>query len=257
MAELRKPRIIEFSRLALQNTTVSKRNLKKLIEEGNVKGWDDPRLPTIAGLRRRGILPEAIREFVLGMGISKVESLPTWDLLESINRKLLDPIAKRYFFAGDPVRVIVDGSPSVRVNLKFHPDADFGSRAIETNGEFLISSSDASQLKIRAKFRLIEAYNCETYSIEDNLIKVRKISHEIEDKIPKFQWVVPRESIPFEIVITGPLLVNDLYNPDSLKVLNGRIEKSARNMKVGEIFQLLRFGFCRLDSPGTAILAHK
>ncbi len=216
-ADLRKPRIIEFSRLALQNTTVSKRNLKKLIEEGNVKGWDDPRLPTIAGLKRRGILPETIREFVLGMGISKVESLPTWDLLESINRKLLDPLAKRYFFAGDPVRVTVDGGPSIKVNLKFHPDVDFGSRTIDTRGEFLISSSDASQLKIGSKFRLIEVYNCEVYSIEDNLIKVRKISDDLQEKIAKFQWVTPEASVPFEVMVTGPLLLNESYNPEQLE----------------------------------------
>ncbi len=165
-ASLRKPRIIEFSRLALKNTTVSKRSLRKLIEEGHVQGWDDPRLPTIAGLRRRGILPQAIRDFILSMGISKVESLPTWDLLESINRKLLDPIAKRFFFAGDPMLVEVDEHPRMEVTLRFHPDADFGSRQIETQGSFLISGSDALQLKIGSKFRFIEAYNCEVQSLD-------------------------------------------------------------------------------------------
>ena len=114
--DLRKPKIIEFSRLRLQNTTLSKRNLRKLIDEGKVNGWDDPRLPTISGLKRRGILPGAIREFVLSMGVSKVESQPTWDLLESINRKLLNPIARRFFFVENPVAL---GSTGPRQS-KYH-----------------------------------------------------------------------------------------------------------------------------------------
>jgi glutamyl-tRNA synthetase len=256
-AGLRKPRIIEFSRLALQNTTVSKRNLKKLIEEGHVKGWDDPRLPTIAGLKRRGILADAIRDFILSMGISKVESLPSWDLLESINRKLLDPIAKRYFFVGDPVLVEVDGHPRTEVTLRYHPDADFGSRTIETSGSFLISASDASHLEVGSKFRLIEVYNLEVYAVDEKIIRARKISDEVEEKIPKFQWVIPERSLPLTVMVTRPLLINESYNPESLKIVNGRIENSAEKMKVGEIFQLVRIGFCRLDSPGTAILAHK
>ncbi|HYB04883.1 MAG TPA: glutamate--tRNA ligase, partial [Nitrososphaerales archaeon] len=251
-AGLRKPRIIEFSRLALKNTTVSKRNLRKLIEEGHVQGWDDPRLPTIAGLKRRGILPEAIREFILSMGISKVESLPTWDLLESINRKLLDPVAKRFFFAGDPVSVEVDEHPRMEVNLRFHPEADFGSRQIETEGSFLISGSDASQLKIGSRFRLIETYNCEVHSRERELIRVRQVPEEPGEKISKVQWVTPKDSVPFTVMMTGPLLLDESYNPESLKLLKGRIEISAERMKIGEIFQLVRIGFCRLDSPVTA-----
>jgi len=256
-ANLRKPRIIEFSRLQLQNTTVSKRNLRKLIDEGKVKGWDDPRLPTISGLKRRGILPGAIREFVLSMGISKVESQPSWDLLESINRKLLDPIAKRLFYVENPVSLEIDGAPSIKVLLKFHPDEKFGSRTIETDGRFLISASDASQLKIGSKFRLIEVYNCEVYSIQDNLIKAKQVSDDNLERMMKVQWVVPEKSIPFRVTVTGPLLIDEVYNPDSLKISEGKAELSARDLKIGEMFQFVRFGFCRLDSPESAIFAHK
>jgi glutamyl-tRNA synthetase len=255
--EFRKPRIVEFSRLALQNTTISKRNLRKLIEEGHVQGWDDPRLPTISGLRRRGILPESIKEFVLIMGISKVESIPTWDLLESINRKLLDPIAKRYFFVADPVEVEVDGHPEVEVTLRYHPDEDYGSRTIQTTGRFLISRSDASQINNGSRFRLIEAYNCEAYSVEGNLIRTKMVSDEPREKIPKFQWVNPDDSLDYTVMVIGPLLTNETYNPDSLKIQKGKIEHSAESIKVDDIFQLVRFGFCREDSARTAILAHK
>lgn len=255
--DLRKPKIIEFSRLALKDTTVSKRSLRKLIEEGKVQGWDDPRLPTIAALRRRGILPESIREFILEMGISKVESLPTWDLLESINRKLLDPIARRFFFVADPVKLEIDGFPEQEITLKYHPDNNFGSRVIRTKGRFEISGSDATQLQVGSKFRLIEAFNCEVYSKSDSLIRARRIGDVTEEKIAKIQWVSEEESTPFSVMVTGSLLINEEYNPDSLQIARGSIESSAKNLNVGDLFQLVRFGFCRLDSPATAILAHR
>ncbi|MDA4130694.1 MAG: glutamate--tRNA ligase [Thaumarchaeota archaeon] len=255
--DLRKPRIIEFSRLQLQDTTVSKRSLKKLIEEGKVMGWDDPRLPTIAGLKRRGFLPEAIKEFVLSMGLSKVESQPTWDLLESINRKLIDPIAGRYFFVEDPVTVDVENAPNITVTMRLHPDFDFGTKAIETKGKFLISKNDAARVHEGSKFRLIEAYNVSVISKEETLIRARYLPNESTEKTEKLQWVTSEQSIPFEVMVTGPLLINEQYNPESLRLANGRIEWAATNLKPGQIFQLVRFGFCRLDSPGIAIMAHK
>ena len=253
---LRKPRIVEFSRLELQNTTVSKRSLRKLIEDGRVAGWDDPRLPTIAGLRRRGFLPEAIREFVLSMGVSKVESQPSWDLLESINRGMLDPISKRFFFVENPVAIEVENAPTLRVALKFHPDRDFGQREITTDGKFMISEDDAKTLSPGTKIRLIEAYNIEVVTV-GSIIKARFLGRDSIDRIKKVQWVVPGESFPFSVTIAGPLLLQDEYNPQSLRIARGLIESSARNITVGEIFQLVRFGFCRLDSPDMAILTHK
>jgi glutamyl-tRNA synthetase len=151
----------------------------------------------------------------------------------------------------------IDGFPSVPVSLKFHPDANFGSRVIETGGKFLVSRSDADQLQVGSKFRLIEVYNCEVYSIQDHVIKARKISEEIREKVMKIQWVVPDESTPFRVTVTGPLLLDEVYNPESLKISQGRAESSASDLKVGEMFQLVRFGFCRLDSPQSAILTHK
>ncbi|MGA2875347.1 MAG: glutamate--tRNA ligase family protein, partial [Nitrososphaerales archaeon] len=253
---MRKPRIVEFSRLELQNTTVSKRNLRKLIEDGHVEGWDDPRLPTISGLRRRGFLPEAIREFVLSMGVSKVESQPSWDLLESINRRMLDPIAKRFFFVENPVAIEVENAPSVKVVLKFHPDGDFGQREITTGGKFMISEDDAKTLSPGIKIRLIEAYNIEILSV-GSIIKARFLGQDSINHIKKVQWVVPEEALPLSVTIAGPLLLQDQYNPSSLRTAKGLIESSGRNIDVGEIFQLVRFGFCRLDSTGMAILTHK
>ena len=255
--EMRKPRIIEFSRLQLANTTVSKRNLRKLIEAGYVSGWDDPRLPTISALRRRGFLPQAIREFIISMGLSKVESQPTWDLLESINRKLLDPIAKRYFFVSDPVSVNVIGEPEVRASIRLHPTENMGVREIDTHGRFQVSSADASALGPGSRFRLIDLYNVEVASKEDRELEVKKVEGSLSERIPKLQWVATDQGVPFKLIVTGPLLVNEEYNPASLKTEDGIAESAVASLPVGDIVQFVRIGFCRLDSPGTAILAHK
>lgn len=254
--ELRKPRVVEFSRLSLQNTTVSKRSLRKLIEEGRVSGWDDPRLPTIAGLRRRGFLPEAIREFVLSMGVSKVESRPTWDLLESINRKILDPIAKRFFFVAEPVQLEVMNAPEKIASIPYHPERDMGRRETRTYGRFLISKEDAESFHLGSKIRLMDAYNVVIRST-GNLIKAEYVGEENTTGIRKIQWVAPDDSRVFSVIVTGPLLKEEEYNPESLRRLTGVIESNVSSLKAGESFQLVRFGFCRLDSDEVAILTHK
>ena len=118
---LRKPELVEFSRLSIKNAPISKRYITPLVQEGKVEGWDDPRLPTLKGLKRRGILPEAIRTFVLSFGLSKVESEPGWEKLLSENRKLLDPISPHYFFVPNPVKITVEGAPERTVKMKVHP----------------------------------------------------------------------------------------------------------------------------------------
>jgi glutamyl-tRNA synthetase len=254
--ELRDPNIIEFSRLKLQNTTLSKRTLGKLIRDKMVEGWDDPRLPTISALRRRGFLAQSIRDFILSMGLSKVESEPTWDLLESINRKLLDPLAKRYFFVPDPVKLRVLNAPKLNVTLKFHPDKDYGERIIPTDGFFFIPRADMEKLDLGSKVRLIEAYNVEIKEKQADVIIANWIGDEKLSGIPKVQWVATGQDYAMLVKVPGPLLINDEFNPDSLSVVNGIAELASREIKPGEHFQFLRFGFCRMDSPGTAIRTH-
>ncbi|MGI0062468.1 MAG: glutamate--tRNA ligase family protein, partial [Nitrosotalea sp.] len=104
---MRKPKMLEFSRLEFEGMPVSKRVLKPLVEEGKVSGFDDPRLPTLEGLRRRGIVPEAIRKFVLSLGFTKSDTMPPFERLESFNRKIIDPKSVRLFIVLDPVKLTV------------------------------------------------------------------------------------------------------------------------------------------------------
>ncbi len=255
--KMREPEIVEFSRLALQNTTVSKRNLKKLILEGKVEGWDDPRLPTIAGLRRRGFVPEAIQEFILSMGLSKVESLPTWDLLESFNRKILDPMAKRYFFVADPVQMFVQGAPILDLRLRYHPEEKYGERVVRTNGDFLLPESDVKSMNVGTIIRLIEAYNVRILEKREGKILASYIGNEKLEVAQKVQWVSQSEKTALRVKIPGPLLLGEEFNPGSMKIVSGFAESAVREIPLGDIVQFVRFGFCRMDEVGTAILAHK
>ena len=102
---LRKPIMIEFSRLDFDGIPVSKRKIKPLIEKGIIKSWDDPRLPTLMAMRRRGFLPEAIRLFVLSLGMTRAETKPPFEALEAFNRKIIDPQCIRLFFVNNPVEL--------------------------------------------------------------------------------------------------------------------------------------------------------
>src|SRR5918993_4386888 len=131
---LRKPHMIEFSRLEFNGLPVSKRKIKPLIENGTIKSWDDPRLPTLAALRRRGFVPEAIRKFVLSLGLTLAETKPPFESLEALNRKIIDPISLRLFFVKNPVEMYVRGGPETEVVLKNHPtDANLGMRTVKVS----------------------------------------------------------------------------------------------------------------------------
>ncbi len=125
----RKPTLMHFSRLNIRGVPLSKRILRELVERGIVKGWDDPRMPTIRGLRRRGIQPEAIKAFALRFGIGKQEKVVDWSMLEKENRKVLDGRAKRLLGVEEPTPVEVAGG--VNAVVPYHPEKDLGKREVK------------------------------------------------------------------------------------------------------------------------------
>jgi len=256
---LRKPNLMEFARLSIEGMPVSKRKIKPLIDNKKVTGYDDIRLPTLRGLKKRGITPEAIKKFVLSQGISKVESTVTFGLVEAANRKILDPISKRYFFVNDPVKLTVDNASSQTKEIPLHPsDKQFGSRTIKTNDTFFVSKSDMDQLKTDDFFRLKELFN----------VKITKKNKEIrgeyagEELIPdslKIQWTTDK-FVKMPVYIPGLLFKKDKFNPDSLKIINGYAEEAVESLKTGDIVQFERFGFVRIENSNgkiTAFFAHK
>ena len=252
--KFRRIEVIQFSRFNFKGTPVSKRLLRPLVEKNMVSGWDDPRMPTVDGLRRRGIIPQAIREFTLQVGYTKTEHEYDWSILLSVNRKLLDPVSKRVFFVPDPAKLEVDGAPSKRVTLAFHPQKAMGSRTISTGGDFFVPSVDLRAMKKGAVFRLMDLYNVRLTAEWPSL----RAEYDGDELIPdskKVQWVTRAYS---EVVVTVPgelFLEGDVYNKDSLKEVAGYAEESASGLSLGDIVQFPRFGFCRLDTPGRFILA--
>ena len=254
--KLRHLEVIQFSRYNFKGTTVSKRLLRPLIQEKLVSGWDDPRMPTVEGVRRRGILPQAITKLTEQVGYTKSEHEFDWSMLFSLNRKLLDPVSRRYFFVPDPAELRVTGAPDREVTIPFHPEKDMGSRTLRTSGEFLVPSGDLSSMKEGTTFRLMDLYNVELITA-GHRPEARYAGDEMLADSRKLQWVVPA-GVQIRVQVPDVLYDDDgNFNKDSLREVNGTAEESVSKLKVGDVVQFPRFGFCRLDSPSSFILAHK
>lgn len=258
--DLRMPLLLEFSRLEFEGMPVSKRKLKPLIEGGLVSGWDDPRLPTLAALRKRGVLPEAIRKFVLSLGISLADTKPPFESLESYNRKLLDQISLRLFFVKNPVEIRIVNPISAKVELKNHPSVQLGTRTVQTSDRIYIDRADADRLESGQEIRLIEMHNIQLDEvIEENgakYLSVINTGQEIKTNIPKVQWVSKDDMVPFTVIVPDKLLINGDFNKDSLHTYNGIAESYVSKVCAGSNIQFVRFGFCRLQTNGVAIYTH-
>jgi len=247
LLNLRKPHLMEFARLSIEGMPVSKRKIKPLIDKGLVSGYDDIRLPTLRGLKKRGILPKAIKQFVLEQGISKVESTINFGLLEATNRKMIDSIAKRYFFVKDPIKLIVENAPKLTKKINLHPNnKELGTKIVKTRDEFFVQKSDLDKINEGEIFRLKELYNVKILKKNKEIIA----QYEGENLIPnsaKIQWTND-EYIKMKVLIPHPLFVDDKFNENSLEQVNGFAEKAILQLKTDEIIQLERFGFIRIEN---------
>ncbi|MDA4120915.1 MAG: glutamate--tRNA ligase [Thaumarchaeota archaeon] len=246
--------VIQFSRFNFKGTPVQKRLLRPLVEGKLVSGWDDPRMPTLEGLKRRGIIPQAIRDFTLQVGYTKTEHEYDWSILLSINRKLLDPVSRRIFFVPEPVRLDVEGAPERKVTIPFHPQHQLGERTIETSGKFYVPETDLKTMKPGFKFRLMDLYNVEL-TTGGPKFAAKYAGDELGPDTKKLQWVAER-NVEAKALVPGPLFSEaGEFNPKSLGEVHGLAEESLGDANPGDIIQFPRFGFCRVDSPGTLILS--
>lgn len=257
---LRKPFLLEFSRLEFEGMPVSKRKLKPLIQGGLVSGWDDPRLPTLAALRKRGILPEAIHKFVLSLGISLADTKPPFESLESYNRKLLDLISLRLFFVKHPVEIGIVNPTLSKIELKNHPTAQLGTRNVQTSDRIYIDKADADRLKGGQEIRLMELHNIRLDEAirgkAAEYLRVINTGQEIKTNIPKVQWVSNNDMVPFTVIVPDKPFINEEFNKDSLYTYNGIAESYVSKVRAGSNIQFVRFGFCRLQTNGVAIYTH-
>ncbi|MFH1056587.1 MAG: glutamate--tRNA ligase family protein, partial [Candidatus Micrarchaeota archaeon] len=245
---LRKPVLYDFSRLSIKGNALSKRLLKPFVEEKKVSGWDDPRLLTLRGLKRRGILPEAIKKFVLSFGLSKVESNPSLEALLKDNQSLLEPVAEHYFFVPKPVKVLVKNSKETFAKIPKHPsDKEKGYRVLHAQKDFFLSKKDADVLEKGETFRLKELYNVTLLEKSPNGLVCEYAGKELKENTKKLQWVPAENAVACELVIVGDLLEGEELNKKSLVVESGFCEEECKKLAEGTVIQFERVGFARLD----------
>jgi glutamyl-tRNA synthetase len=253
---MRKPYQDFFSRLEFKGMPISKRILKPLIEEGKVSWYDDPRLPTLEALRRRGIKPEAIKKFILSLGLTKANTLAPFDALESFNRKFVDADSIRLFMVSRPKKLTIKKLPFSFVEIPNHPIKDMGKRKIELDENIYISGEDAENIKDRTQIRLLGLGNISILKNNGELVGEFIEGGDMTD-IQKIQWVPQKNAHIIKILIPKQLFIDEEFNENSLEELEGYTEPHYLQLKEGEEIQFVRFGYCRKDSQNQAIFTHK
>ncbi len=254
--DMRHPKMLEFSRLEFKGMPVSKRILRPLIDEGKVSSYDDPRLPTLAALERRGITPEAIRKFTLSLSLTKADTLAPFDSLEAFNRKIVDENSIRLFMVKDPKTLTIRNLPNSTVELPNHPSNKMGTRKVMVGDSVFLSSDDVKSLKIGDQLRLMGLGNVKITSVNSE-ITGEFTGDERDVNFMKLQWVSQKNAHELKILIPQRLFVDDKFNEESLEEIHVYVEPHYLELRNGEEIQFVRFGYCRKDSSKQAIFTHK
>lgn len=240
LLEYNQTNIYEFARFNLEGVISSGRTIREKIDSGELIGWDDPNLTTIAALRKRGFLPEAIKNFVISTGISKSEATMTWDDLVIHNKRLLDENADRYFFVKDPVEVKVENAPKMELDLNLHPTIRKGGRKHETNEYFYISRDDFKMLEEGSIYRFIECYNVR-YKKDNTFEFVDENVETYKERGKSMLHYLPKEEGIVEAEVMLP----------NKEIDQGFAESYIENVEEGSVVQFERYGFARLDDKET------
>ena len=284
------PQQIEFGRLNITNTVMSKRKLKQLVEEGYVDGWDDPRMPTISGMRRKGFTPESIREFVRETGVSKGSGVVDSQMLEHFVREDLKLKALRTMGIIKPLKVVITNYPEDQVewlDAENNPEnPEMGMRKIPFSREIYIEQDDFMEDPPKKYFRLFpgnevrlkHAYfiKCEEFiKNEDGEVVELRCTYDPETKSGTgftgrkvkgtIHWVEASQAVPAEFRLYEPLILDetenesdgeektflDHVNPNSLEVLQGFVEPNMKESQAQDKFQFFRHGYFNVDPKHT------
>lgn len=282
------PRQIEFARLNLTNTVMSKRKLKQLVDEGVTDGWDDPRMPTIAGLRRRGYTPEAIRNFCNEIGVAKADSTVDSQMLDYFVREDLQPKAPLAMGVLKPLKLVITNYPEGQVEMleieNNAKDETKGKRLVPFSREIYIEQEDFMIEPVKKYFRLFPgnevrlkgAYfvKCNDFVTDENgNVTEIHCTYDPETKSGSgftgrkvkatIHWVDANNAVPCEFRLFEPLILDDApenegkhfleqINPSSLEIVQGFAEKTAiENAKPQDKFQFVRHGFFNVDTKYT------
>ncbi len=230
------PESIYNGHFAIEGLKISKSGATQKIKSGEYIGWNDPRTWSVQSLRDRGIKPEAIREFILGLGMRKTSITAPIESLYILNRKLLEDVP-RYFFVENPTKITIRGCPYLETKIPLHPNRKLGNRQYKTTQDFLVSEKDFNLME-DGVYRLMYLLTFKS----DNLDKMKPrtfsfISEEPDNNLrTKFLQWLPATPDNFDVKI---------IMPDG-KMISGKGEYALEKLKVGETIQFERFGFVRL-----------
>jgi len=249
------PEAIHYGRLKITGASLSKSKIVEGVKSGFYKSWDDPRLATFAALRRRGITPDAIRSLIVDVGPKTSDVTLSWENLYAYNRKIVDPIANRYFFVQNQIELTVKGIPrSFVAKLHLHPDdSERGFRRFEIKPKdgcvsFLVSRDDIKILKSGRNVRLMELFNIRVEKVKKGLVDAAFHSESYEEAkevgAPLIHWIPVGTGVPCEVVM-----------PDA-SVAEGMAEDSCRRLHPDDIIQFERFGFVRVDDLNKKLVVY-
>ena len=281
-----RPQQIEFARLNLTYTMMSKRKLLELVQTKAVLGWNDPRMPTVCGFRRRGFTPSSIREFCSRIGVSKADSMVDVNLLYFCIREELNQTANRVMAVIDPVKLVIDNWEAGKVEMievENNPnDPNAGTRKVPFSGELYIEADDFMEeppkkyfrLKPEGEVRLKGAYFVTCKSVEKDADGKVKVIHCVYDPLSKggespdgrkvkgtIHWVSAAHAVDAEVRLIDNLFTledpaqvpegedwHDYLNPNSMVVKQAKVEPALADAKLKDRFQFMRQGYFCLDS---------
>jgi len=224
LLKFRKQEVLQYGRVSVKGYEMQGRVIREKIEKGEVKGWDDPRLMTIMALRRRGIVPETFHELALEAGLSPTETNLDWSVVASINRKIIDPTTKRFFFVKGNHKIKIENSIK-EVTIPLHPEnKDLGIKKIKVGKEFYVQD----EIKFNETYRFMHILN----------FKNEKFISEPYEQNLKAKII---HAVPAEDAVDVQILM------DNGEIIKGKGEGALKSLKEGEIVQFERMFFARLD----------
>jgi len=255
------PEAIHYGRLKITGASLSKSKIVQGMREGFYRGWDDPRLATFMALKRRGITPEAIKKMMVDVGPKTSDVVLSWENLYAYNRKMLDPMADRYFFVHNPIELTVKKIPKLfKARLHLHPEKpERGFREYTIKPEddaksaaLWISKEDVDASKIGDTMRLMELFNIKIESVNAYSAEASFISESYEEarkaKTQLIHWIPVGRDMPCQVVM-----------PDAT-MAEGIAESACKRLKPNNMVQFERFGFVRIDNVNvklTVYYAHR
>jgi len=231
----RKQTVIQYGRFEVEGAITQGREIRKLIEEGRIKGWDDPRLVTLKALKKRGIAKETYYKIAEKLGLNPTNAKIQWHMIAAENRKIIDPISPRFFFVGEPIEIVLDKVPKKTAKAPLFPNKKIY-RKIPITKKIFVDKIDFVQHKGK-EIRLMHFCNI----ILDKKAKVTSVK--LKD-VPKIHWVSSKNA-----------KIN-LVMPDANEV-EGLAEPGISKVKPNQTVQLERIGFARCDKKGLFYFAHK